>query len=112
MVSHSALGVIYLRRIVPKMIPPAWTHLSARPHSLHIIFDGCETDQISDTRYAGFMSPKVSPMLVEGSAVILGNLLISHRSQHQDRRPTSSFINVALRNWGGASTYQTKENIK
>lgn len=100
MVSHSVLGVLYLRSIAPEMIPPAWTHLSARPHSLCVIFEGCEPDQVSKARYAGFMSPKVSPTLVEWSAVILGNLLIFHRSQHQDRRPSSSFINVALRNQG------------
>lgn len=73
---------LYPRRIVPKMILPAWTHLSARPHSLYTIFEWCESDQVSETRYSGFISPKISPTFFGWSPVILGNLLIFHSSQH------------------------------
>lgn len=43
------------------MIPPSWAHLSARPYSLHVVFDGCEPDQVSvsEAGYTGFMRPEV-----------------------------------------------------
>jgi len=58
------------------------------------------------------MSPEVSPTLVEWSAVILGNLLISHRFQHQDGRLSSNFINVALRNCGGEAHNKLRKTRK
>lgn len=37
MLSLSVLGIVYLGIIAPKMIPPAWAHLSARSYSLSML---------------------------------------------------------------------------